>query len=84
MGRHSARSYRPAHSAHGSLYWHFVMWPSALQRAMARSQPGRRRAGASRETNGSSATVPAGAADTAASGITGTWRAGEGNVKPTW
>jgi hypothetical protein len=30
MGRASIRTYRPRHSAHGDLYWRFVMWPVLL------------------------------------------------------
>jgi hypothetical protein len=42
LGRDPRRAYRPAHSAHGDLYWRVVMWPKLLPTRIGRPSMGRR------------------------------------------
>jgi hypothetical protein len=42
MGRKSHR-YRPAHSAHGTVYWNLFMWPFVMRRALKRAVGGGKR-----------------------------------------
>jgi hypothetical protein len=85
MGRHSARAYRPTHTAHSALYWRLVMWPTALQRAVSRSQPGRRRVAASRPRHQAASSAPiVTPRGFPREPLSETWRADEGDVRPTW
>ncbi|CAN5574899.1 hypothetical protein BH24ACT26_BH24ACT26_19050 [soil metagenome] len=90
MGWQSS-GYRPAHTAHGSLYWRLFMWPLALGRALLQVR------------HGAVIESPSPASDVAASdaprprlvppppppppghgGPPKLWRLHEGQVKPQW
>jgi hypothetical protein len=83
MGRHSMRTYRPAHSAHGGLYWALFMWPVVAGRAIAQLRE-RRDLDARMGDAPSPSEDERPALPRASSGLADTWRADEGGVKPTW
>jgi hypothetical protein len=95
MGRDSMRIYRPEHSAHGDLYWRFVMWPlllsSRIRRVKRRSMDRDRRldddsAVPGRAFEGTPAATPLSASPSPwLSPRQGSvWLSGEGGVRPEW
>jgi hypothetical protein len=82
MGRHSMRSYKPAHSAHGTLYWAVTMWPVVLRRALA--DTARRALVRAPATPRPKAVVPGTVRPSPPSALATTWRTEEGAVKPSW
>ena len=95
MGRDSIQTYRPAHSAHGDLYWRVVMWPlqisARIRRVKRQSKERDRRLEDDSAIRGRSSkgTPPA----TPLSALPGPWLSprqgriwlsGEGSVRPMW
>jgi hypothetical protein len=80
MPRSRRRRRRPAHSAHGSVYWWLVMWPRSLERAIRRSRAARAHAPPRRRVPPPPPPPPLAGARAARR----PWATHEGSVRPLW
>ncbi len=94
MGRGFSR-YRPAHSAHGTVYWTLVMWPFLLGRALVRlrrggkrslrrERPGWRRLPGASAAPSRSPKRPPPPPPPRSEEIPRVWQLEEGGVRPQW